>query len=295
MHRLSTLGRVPAARIDVTRPTRRSTLAVAVLVAVMLAVAGCTHAKPNSIKISPTPSLVSPHPSPTASPKPPLTGLALTLSKLPHFSAAPTAVPVNVAVGSAAPIFFRMPVKSAKVAFLTIDDGITQLPADLKVMAAAHVRFTMFLIGPVAAKNPKFFKQLVVDGGVIEDHTLTHPILRGKSYAYQKNEICGAKTKLTKAFGKAPTLFRPPYGDYDTTTLKAVHDCGLQAAFNWSETVRSGKVYYQTSVHKIKPGDIILMHFRPQFPEDVLAALTAIHKAGLTPALLTDYMPPPKL
>jgi peptidoglycan/xylan/chitin deacetylase (PgdA/CDA1 family) len=132
----------------------------------------------------------------------------------------------------------------------------------------------------------------VADGGVIEDHTLTHPELKGKSYAYQKNQICGARTVLTHAFGKAPMLFRPPFGDYDKTTLQVVHDCGLKAAFYWSETVRSGKVYYQTSVHKIKPGDIILMHFRPQFPADVLAALTAIHKAGLTPALLENYIVP---
>jgi len=43
--------------------------------------------------------------------------------------------------------------------------------------------------------------------------------------------------------------------------------------------------------HTLKPGDIVLMHFRPAFVKDFLAALNAIHKAGLTPALLDDYLP----
>jgi hypothetical protein len=44
------------------------------------------------------------------------------------------------------------------------------------------------------------------------------------------------------------------------------------------------------AAHRIFPGDIILMHFRPAFLRDVLAALRAIHAAGLTPALLEDYV-----
>jgi peptidoglycan/xylan/chitin deacetylase (PgdA/CDA1 family) len=235
---------------------------------------------------SPSASSPSPHPSPSPSPT---SALAKLIAAMPRFDPAPQPQLVPLPTGSAAPLFSRLPV-NAPVAFLTMDDGITQLPADLALMKAAHIPFTMFLIGPVAAHSPSFFGQLEADGGVIEDHTMTHPILRGRSYAFQHSEICGARTTLGRAFGSEPTLFRPPYGDYDQTTLRAVHDCGLTAAFNWSETVRNGKVYYQTSVHKIRAGDIILMHFRSTFSEDLMAALTAIHDAGLTPALLTDYV-----
>ena len=35
------------------------------------------------------------------------------------------------------------------------------------------------------------------------------------------------------------------------------------------------------------------MHFRPAFMADFLAALKAIHRAGLTPALLEDYITAP--
>ena len=259
-----------------------------------MALAACTGSAPASPRNGAT-SPTAAHgavQSPSPTPAKPLTALQKLVAKLPVFAAPPKAMPVHITGGSSAPIFYRLPVTS-KVAFLTIDDGIVAMPEDLTVMHAAHIPFTMFLIGPVAARNPSFFKKLVADGGVIEDHTLTHPILRGRSEGFQEHEICGARTMLTHSFGRAPVLFRPPFGDYDQTTLRVVHDCGLMAAFYWSETVRNGKVFYQTSVHKIKPGDIILMHFRSTFPADVLAALTAIHKAGLTPALLEDYITPP--
>jgi peptidoglycan/xylan/chitin deacetylase (PgdA/CDA1 family) len=277
-----------------------STRVLAVLVVAVLALTACDGGPPMRASVSATSasptvarSATQGAPTPKSSASTKADKLAAYLAKLPQFPAPPTPVPIKVPTGPRAPIYYRMPVK-APVAFLTMDDGIEQLPQDLAIMSAAHIQFTMFLIGPVAAKNPPFFKQLVTDGGQIEDHTLTHPELKGKSYAYQKNQICGARTTLTKTFGRAPVLFRPPFGDYDNTTLQVTHDCGLKAAFYWSETARNGKVFYQTSVHKIKPGDIILMHFRSTFAADLLAALTAIHKAGLTPALLEDYIVPSK-
>jgi peptidoglycan/xylan/chitin deacetylase (PgdA/CDA1 family) len=266
-----------------------------VLAAIAAALAGCTGGGPSAPRVdraSAGAHVVAQPPGATAATTKPLTALQKLVAKLPAFAAPPPAAPVHITVGSSAPIFYHLPVTS-KVAFLTIDDGIVQMPEDLTVMRAAHIPFTMFLIAPVAARNPGFFQQLVADGGVIEDHTLTHPILRGRSRDFQEHEICGARATLTTTFGRAPLLFRPPFGDYDHTTLQVVHDCGLRAAFYWSETVRNGKVFYQTSEHKIKPGDIILMHFRSTFPADVLAALTAIHKAGLTPALLENYITPP--
>jgi peptidoglycan/xylan/chitin deacetylase (PgdA/CDA1 family) len=211
------------------------------------------------------------------------------LSRVPVFPPAPVPEAITLPTGPYAPIYHRLPV-TQPVAFLTMDDGLVRLPQAVPLMRAAHIPFTMFLIAPVAAADPPFFRQLEDAGGVVEDHTVTHPILRGRSYASQRNEICGAVPTLARTFGRQPEFFRPPYGDYDQTTLKAVHDCGLKAAFHWSETVNYGRVNYQTSVHRVRPGDIILMHFRPAFVQDVLAALTAIQDAGLTPALLEDYL-----
>src|SRR5436309_2554409 len=103
------------------------------------------------------------------------------VGRLPKFGSPPPAQPIHVPVGPYAPIYKRLPV-TQPVAFLTIDDGWFQLASDPDLMRQAHIPFTMFLIGPVAAKNPGFFSQLESSGGVVEDHTITHPELKGKSY-----------------------------------------------------------------------------------------------------------------
>lgn len=258
---------------------------VPLLIPVLLA--GCLH---NGPKTRSAPPAVTVYPGPGGSepvPRPPFDDPYL--ARVPKFAPPPVPVPLPPVPGPYAPIYQRLPV-TQPVAFLTIDDGLFRPSEDIPLMQAARIPFTMFLIAPVAASDPAFFAQLERAGGVIEDHTITHPILRGRSYAYQRHQICDAEPTLRQAFGRQPVLFRPPFGDYDRTTLRAVRDCGLKAAFFWTETVNNGHVQYQTDVHRIQPGDIILMHFRPNFVNDVLAALNAIYHAGLVPALLEDYI-----
>jgi hypothetical protein len=67
-------------------------------------------------------------------------------------------------------------------------------------------------------------------------------------------------------------------------------DCGIRAVVYWRETVDDGIVRFQEG-STVRPGDIILMHFRARFVDDFIAALQAIKDAGLTPALLEDYLP----
>jgi peptidoglycan/xylan/chitin deacetylase (PgdA/CDA1 family) len=210
------------------------------------------------------------------------------LARIPHFASAPPPQPVTVPAGPSAAYLSHIPT-TQPVAFLTIDDGWTQVPQAVQLVRAAHVPVTLFLTINAIRGNPGYFKQLQAAGAVIEAHTLTHTDLKGKSYVFQKREACGSADQLGSLYGRRPVLFRPPFGDEDPTTLRVVHDCGMKAAFFWKETVNAGIVRYQDA-HKVQAGDIILMHFRPAFVADFLAALQAIHDAGLTPALLENYV-----
>jgi peptidoglycan/xylan/chitin deacetylase (PgdA/CDA1 family) len=211
------------------------------------------------------------------------------LARLPKFPPAPRPEPITLPAGPEAAWLSRIPTDQP-VAFLTIDDGWVQRPEGLALFRAAHIPVTMFLTINAIRNNPGYFGQLRASGGVIEAHTITHTELKGASYDFQRHEICGSADQLGALYGRRPVLFRPPFGDKDDTTLRVVHDCGLKAAFFWKETVDKGVVRFQQG-NKVRPGDIILMHFRPAFVDDFIAALTAIHDAGLTPALLESYLP----
>jgi peptidoglycan/xylan/chitin deacetylase (PgdA/CDA1 family) len=187
------------------------------------------------------------------------------------------------------PYLHSIPTKQ-RVAFLTIDDGYVRTPVAPELIAAAKVPVTLFLTINAIRDDSDYFRPMLQNGATIQAHTVTHRNLRGRPYAFQRREICDSADRLDKWYGHRPTLVRPPFGNLDQTTLEAAHDCGIRAAFMWKETVDKGKVRYQAG-HTVQPGDIILMHFRPAFEDDFLAALNAIHRAGLTPARLEDYLP----
>jgi peptidoglycan/xylan/chitin deacetylase (PgdA/CDA1 family) len=226
---------------------------------------------------------------PVAPAAPPGAGGPGFLARIPTFPPAPPGAKIALPQGPGAAWLSHIPT-SQKVAFLTIDDGWTKQPEAVQLVQAAHVPVTLFLTINAIRSDPGYFKQLQAGGAVIEAHTLTHTDLKGKSRDFQRREICGSADQLGAAYGRRPVLFRPPFGDKDETTLQVTHECGMRAAFFWKETVDKGVVRFQEG-QTVQAGDIILMHFRPAFVDDFLAALQAIHNAGLTPALLEDYIP----
>ncbi|MBQ1016512.1 polysaccharide deacetylase family protein [Micromonospora sp. D93] len=277
-------------------PTRRIPVVVTLLA--LLALTACTvgpshpaHARQVTVA-QPTPSAPAPTPSasPSATAKPAFKSLAWYVSQVPTFPEAPQPQPVALPTTGSAAFWHRLPTDQ-KVAFITIDDGgLARPPGVIDFIWEARIPVTMFLNSPAAAEHTDYFRQIEAVGGVVENHTISHNSLAGRSYDYQKQEICGAADRLEGLFGKRPTLFRPPFGEHDSTTLKAAHDCGAKAVFHWTETVHEGKVRYQTPEKVVQPGDVLLMHFRPALMDDLLAALKAIHRAGLTPALLEQYV-----
>ncbi|WP_246614735.1 polysaccharide deacetylase family protein [Paractinoplanes bogorensis] len=265
---------------------------MAVLLSVMAACGG-QGARPAPSASPPVSPSSSPAPTEAALVPPaadPIAALPANLRpRVPRFAPPPPATKVTLPTNGTAAWLSRIPTDQ-KVAFITIDDGWDKNPLALKLFQAANVPITLFLEVNAISDNPAYFAQLRTAGATIQNHTISHPVLKGRSYAFQKHEICGGADQLAKLYGDRPTLFRPPGGAHDTTTLRAAHDCGMKAAFFWKEATNKGKVFYQEE-HVVKPGDIILMHFRPRFVDDFLAVLNAIHQAGLTPARLEDYIP----
>ncbi|MFB9182600.1 polysaccharide deacetylase family protein [Dactylosporangium sucinum] len=209
--------------------------------------------------------------------------------RLPKFGKPPTPHHINVPEGNSAPWLSRIQTDQP-VAFLTIDDGWIKRPEALELFREAGVPVTLFLTINAIKDDPAYFKRLQDAGAVIEAHTISHQSLKGKPYSFQQKEICGSADQLGQMFGKRPTLFRPPFGEKDQTTLKVIHECGMKAGLFWKETVDKGIVRYQEG-KTVQKGDVILMHFRDRFVDDFIAALQAIAAAGLTPALLEDYIP----
>ncbi|GAA0431864.1 hypothetical protein Acor_03910 [Acrocarpospora corrugata] len=202
------------------------------------------------------------------------------------------------------PVISSIPT-ARKVVFLTIDDGWEQDPGFARQVRDRRIPITVFAMrDAVEAKGPidpsaaggryvgaggwSYFQDL---GAPVENHTLTHPNLRALGFDGQKAEICGASRAIKRRMGVRPALFRPPFGNYNTDTLRAAKACGIETVLLWTASVQpGGKIAYQTPDKKLHPGDILLLHFRPHLSRDFRILVNKIERRGFELGNLAAYL-----
>ena len=193
------------------------------------------------------------------------------------------------------PVFTTVPTEE-KILFLTIDDGDEKVPAFLRMMSELKIPYSAFLSDYLVKEDYGYFKEMRDRGAGLHNHTLHHPYLPALSYARQKREICGMQATIEERYGKRPTLFRPPYGNYDRNTLRAAKACGITHVPLWNEEVFVDHWEYREWDRGLHPGDIVLSHFRGRedwkgtMPDMIRRFLNKATAEGYAVARLEDYL-----
>lgn len=251
----------------------------------------------------------APRTAPAASPTPaaaPAGGDAAAWAKwnlkpLPPAPAAPADKPVKLERTGAVPVFSEVRTTD-KVVFVTIDDGAEKDPKFVEMLTDLKVPVSMFLTRDIVKENYGYFKPLQALGNHIHNHTVDHAQMSKVAPEKQKSEICDAQSALTQQYGSAPLLFRPPYGDGANTAAlnTSVQQCGPRAIVLWRESMQIHDMQYQAADKKLRPGDIVLAHFRG--PKDLKGEtmtqmfgelLARIQEQGFAVARLEDYIQAP--
>lgn len=209
----------------------------------------------------------------------------------------PAPVPVQAAPAPATTGFVDHYVQriatSDRVVFITIDDGTYKDPAFLARVRRTHLPVSVFLTNAAAAAGHgvDYFRALQSAGAVIEDHTLHHPYLTRVSPAVRREEICGAADKDLRSFGRRAQLLRPPYGAWDASVLATAKACRLHAVVGWDAVMpERGGLQTWNGSGRLKPGDIVLLHFLPGLDGQIARLLAVIRAQHLRVALLEDYL-----
>lgn len=189
-----------------------------------------------------------------------------------------------------APVVATLPT-TQPVVFLGIDDGAHKTKDELQMMNDNHIKATLFLSRLFINDDPNFFKDFTSSGSLIENHTLSHNtnMVSTMSYEQQKQEICGMADYELEHYGRRPLFFRPPGGAYSTTMRRAAADCGMKAVVTWIAKANGGSMQYQIG-NELRAGDVVLMHFRPEFRQDMQAFIDAQNRAGLHTELLENWI-----
>lgn len=206
----------------------------------------------------------------------------------------------------------RGPADRREVA-LTFDDG----PAErftgqvLDVLRRYRVPATFFCCGKNVARLPEVVRRAQADGHAVGNHTWSHPFLYLKGRQRIEDEIDRTQETIERAAGRAPSVFRPPYGVRWFGLFPALRARGLTDV-QWSDTgydwkpEHDGAAIARLTLAKLKPGAVILLHDgrEPREPADVDASTTVtalpsiiegVRRMGLEFASIERFLPETQL
>lgn len=176
---------------------------------------------------------------------------------------------------------------------LTFDDGPhpKYTPALLDWLKTNRIQATFFLVGSNAERYPELVKRIAAEGHQIGNHTWSHPNLMKLPDAKARLEIRRTHEVITKVTGRAPTLFRPPYGLLkDSQREWLTKEYRYQTVLwdvdteDWKSTINPA-VITQRIERDLKPGVIILAHdIHPRILQALQLALPRLQTRGLKPA-----------
>lgn len=166
-----------------------------------------------------------------------------------------------------------------KLVALTFDDGPDDkvTPKILKTLQKYDVKATFFMLTRSAEKYPDIAKQVAKQGHEIANHSETHTNLNKSKKSHIDKEVAQSKTQLQKITGVEPKLFRPPYGEYNSTVIEIAKKSDQKIVMwsvdtlDWQHKNKNRTIDIVT--RDTKPLSIILMHDIHTTTADALPSL----------------------
>ncbi len=192
------------------------------------------------------------------------------------FLAVPAAGRAGTDLPQVQPVAFEHGARGQKKIALTFDACTTTRehdPYDPRITAeleAMHVPATIFVGGGWAQKEESALAELARSPLFeIGNHTFTHPHLTRLTDAQIRDELLRTQVEVASLTGRAPTLFRPPYGEYDARVLRVAAELGLTTVEydlpSGDPDVHATKLsLVEWVLREARPGSIIVMHINHQ-------------------------------
>jgi peptidoglycan/xylan/chitin deacetylase (PgdA/CDA1 family) len=161
---------------------------------------------------------------------------------------------------------------------LSFDDGpSTYTRQILKCLAAHNAVATFVVLGNRVNSYAETIQQAYAQGCEIISHTWDHKDLAKLSVAEISVELVRTNDAIARVTGRAPNLFRPPYGRYNDTVSAVAKEKGLSLvlwsvdSLDWSS--RDSKAVQAKILRNVKNGSIILCHDLYGSTADAMEAL----------------------
>ena len=127
-----------------------------------------------------------------------------------------------------------------------------------------NVKCTWFAVEFWVKKYPEYAKKIVERGHELGTHSKTHPYMSKLSKTEMLEELKSSCSAIQKTTGVTPSLFRPPYGDYNDLLIETCAELNLYP-IQWDVDSLDWKNLSATEIslrviNGARAGSIILCH-----------------------------------
>ena len=153
----------------------------------------------------------------------------------------------------------------------------------LDLLDEYNAKATFFLVGIWVDKYPELVKAIAERGHEIGNHSDSHAHFTQISDSQIRQELDSCSDKIEALTGVRPTLFRPPYGDYNSKVVTIVRDEGYECvqwsvdSLDWKN--RGVDDLIKRATTNVQKGDIILFHNDSQYIVEALPAILKHYQA----------------
>lgn len=175
--------------------------------------------------------------------------------------------------------------------------GNEQTAQLLDTLDKYEVKTTFFLVKQWVDRYPDSVKDIAARGHDVGNHSATHPHMAQLSESEQLREISDCNKAIEQLTGKAPTLFRAPYGEYDNKLVECLRGQQMYCvqwnidSLDWKDP--SADEIVRRVTKKLCPGSIILLHNGAKnTPEALPKLIKAIHDEGYRIVPISELIPP---
>jgi len=172
--------------------------------------------------------------------------------------------------------------------------GTEYVPQMLKILRDKKVKITFFIGGTWAKDNSELLKQMVEEGHEIGNHGYHHKMHSQIGVEENRREIVETEKIIHEITGIKTTLFAPPSGDFNETTLQVAEDLGYKTIL-WSiDTIdwkREGKdIILRRVFRNPHNGAFILMHPTQYTVEALPEMIEGLQARGFTIAPVGELL-----
>lgn len=164
----------------------------------------------------------------------------------------------------------------------------------MDILDIYKVKTTFFIGGSWAVKNIDLVKEIYTRGHEVGNHGFYHKDQNTLNFKENVQEIKMCHEVISKNLGIEMTLFAPPSGAYDTTTVDASTSLNYKTIMWTHDTIdwrdQNTDLIYNRATKNLSNGDLILMHPTKKTVEAMTNIISTAINNGFNPTTVSNCL-----